>query len=93
MAKKSKRMASYDAINVRPTNMNIASGMSYEKLTSTLDVTEKINVARNLLSNNNIPYDHPGHLTTKTRSGFLAQLLVLIRKNGLYNDYVNIVSV
>jgi hypothetical protein len=58
-----------------------------------LDVNEKINVARNILADNGIVYKHPGHLTTKTRSGFLAQLLVLVRENGLNNDYVKIVGV
>jgi hypothetical protein len=58
-----------------------------------LDVTEKINVARNILADNGIIYKRPGHLTTKTRSGFLAQLLVLVRENGLNHDYVKITGV
>jgi len=68
-------------------------GLPGTKLNSGLGINEKINVAKNLLINNNITYDRPAHLTTKTRSGFLAQLLVLIRENGLNNDYIKIITV
>ena len=52
-----------------------------------IDISTKIEIAKNLLADRGIPYKHPGHLVSKRLSGFLAELLVVVRGNGLYSRY------